>query len=64
MRGFFVNTLKLQVWVDSTQTWDTTTLQNQGTKETSGCLKRLISAGLLAIPLYFAGLLPKEMDPG
>ena len=32
MRGFFVNTLKLQVWVDSTQTWDTYFTQsgNQG----------------------------------
>ncbi|MGB0182574.1 MAG: fibronectin type III domain-containing protein [Schleiferiaceae bacterium] len=32
MRGFFVNTLKLQVWVDSTQTWDTyfTKSGNQG----------------------------------
>ena len=32
MRGFYVNTLKLQVWVDSTQTWDTYFTQsgNQG----------------------------------
>jgi len=32
MRGFYVNTLKLQVWVDSTQTWDTyfTKSGNQG----------------------------------
>ena len=32
MRGFYVNTLKLQVWVDSTQTWNTyfTKSGNQG----------------------------------
>ena len=32
MRGFYINTLKLQVWVDSTQTWDTYFTQqgNQG----------------------------------
>ena len=32
MRGFYVNTLKLQIWVDSTQTWDTyfTKSGNQG----------------------------------
>ena len=32
LRGFYINTLKLQVWVDSTQTWDTyfTISGNQG----------------------------------